>query len=394
MNLKKSALLSVLILILSFNVFAAEDIPVKSIKIGKDEITMYQDDVYTVDYTVLPSNATNKSVTFESLNPDIVYANPGGRLRSNSRKGTATIRIKSDDGNATKYLTVNVLGYAQGEEILMDNIMITKDGEYLTSYTAMANDTVRLSYKYTPSTVTSKEVKWSSDDSKVAKVNQDGVVTCKKKGTCHITVKAQDGSGCSDRITLHVTEFVRYPTRISFTQSSKKYETGETITFVPSFTPADTTVTKVYYTSIGPAEIDDSGKAVLKDAGEVRFIMYNYLWQQVYETKFNVKYSENHFSDKGIIGKGIKAKKPVLITFNAPISAEGASGQIFVSTDKSGNGKRMETEVKQISPSVISVMPMEGWKKGTNYIFVKEFLSDINGRLLGTNLRYSLEARE
>lgn len=398
MSLRKLTLSLILILSLISSIFtvaaAEKKILVKSIVISKTNITMYQNDIYNVPYKVTPSNADNKAVTFESLNEDIVYANPGGRLKSKNKKGTAKIRVRSDDGNATAYMTVTVLGYEEGDEKYVDTLAITHNGEYISSLTATAKDTIRLAIRYTPTNATDSSVKWSSDDKNVATVNKDGVVTCVGSGTCHITVKAADGGGASDRITLHVDPFVRYPTRISFTQSSRSYITGEKITFVPTFTPADTTVTTVYYTAIGPATIDQNGNAFLYDAGEVKFIMYNYIWQQAYETTINVKYSENHFTDFGNVPQGVKPDKAMKISFSAPVDFSQAASNIFASTDKSGNGKKIPIEIKQLSETVLSVSPSEKWNAGENYIFIKSMLPDTNGNQLGQSIRYTFNVRK
>ncbi len=399
MSLKKLTL--PLILILIFNtlasslVLAASDkILVTQIKLEADELTMFQDEIYNVSYKVYPSNATNTGVTFESYDTDIVYANPGGRLRSKEKSGTATIKVSSDDGNAVTYLTVRVLGYDEDDMEYLSRISITMDGEFITSHTAMVNDTFRLSYRYWPTNASDTTVKWSSSDKTVATVTQSGVVTAVSQGECTITAKAQDGSKVSDSITLEVTPYVRYPTSISFTANKTEYTTGTVITFTPTFYPADTTVKTVHYTVSGPATINDYGVATLYDAGTVTFTFFNYAYQTVYTKSITVKYSDDFFGDFAESAKGVKSDRAILISFTSPVNASAAADYVFAAKDMYGNGDRIPVTVEQYAENILAVKPSDKWTKGTNYIFLKSGLTNTGGNPLGCNLRYTFEARE
>ena len=57
--------------------------------------------------TIEPSNATNKKVTYESDDETIAKVNASGLITAIG-EGTATITVKTDDGNHTDTATVNV----------------------------------------------------------------------------------------------------------------------------------------------------------------------------------------------------------------------------------------------------------------------------------------------
>ena len=54
--------------------------------------------------------------------------------------------------------------------------------------------TVILKATVNPKNANVKSVKWTTSNSKIATVAQNGKVTAKKRGTCYITATAKDGS--------------------------------------------------------------------------------------------------------------------------------------------------------------------------------------------------------
>ena len=61
-----------------------------------------------LECTVLPSNATNKNVTLESSNKAVAIVDAEGTVRG-VKEGTATITVKSEDGEKTASLTIQVV---------------------------------------------------------------------------------------------------------------------------------------------------------------------------------------------------------------------------------------------------------------------------------------------
>jgi len=62
---------------------------------------------HQIIYEVLPEDASNKNVTFTSSNPNVATVNDTGLITA-LRNGTATITVKTEDGNHEKQITVNV----------------------------------------------------------------------------------------------------------------------------------------------------------------------------------------------------------------------------------------------------------------------------------------------
>ncbi len=65
-------------------------------------------DTSTLNYTVLPSNATNQGVSFSSSNPTVATVDPYTGLVTGVSRGTAIITITTDDGSHTDTCVVTV----------------------------------------------------------------------------------------------------------------------------------------------------------------------------------------------------------------------------------------------------------------------------------------------
>lgn len=70
-------------------------------------ITLDVGESKTIGYTIVPDNATNKDILWESSNPNIVSVDASGAIIARS-PGNATITVKSKDGNTTKEIIVTV----------------------------------------------------------------------------------------------------------------------------------------------------------------------------------------------------------------------------------------------------------------------------------------------
>lgn len=72
-----------------------------------EEITLKVGDAKQIEYTVLPENAANTDVTFTSSNLSVVTVNNSGLLNAVG-EGEALVGIYSDDGNASKLISIKV----------------------------------------------------------------------------------------------------------------------------------------------------------------------------------------------------------------------------------------------------------------------------------------------
>lgn len=134
--------------------------------------------------TVIPANATNKAVTWHSLNTNIATVDQNGVVTGKAA-GNTTIYCKTKDGGfvATCQLTVEFRG------VNVRGVMLNR-----ASITGKPGTVVDLTATVVPENATNKNVKWTSTDATVALVNQNGRVVLMGKGVCQIRVATVDGN--------------------------------------------------------------------------------------------------------------------------------------------------------------------------------------------------------
>ncbi len=92
----------------ALKVVTHQHVPVEGIELTTPELTVGIGGVASIGYTVLPEDATDKSVTFESLSPEIAVVDTDGRV-TGVAKGVAQIIVTTNEGGFTATVDVTVL---------------------------------------------------------------------------------------------------------------------------------------------------------------------------------------------------------------------------------------------------------------------------------------------
>ncbi len=82
-------------------------IPVSELIIQDNNITLDKGEQYTINVTISPENATNKVITWESNNTEVVSVDENGLIYAVS-PGEAIITAKADNGNKTATINITV----------------------------------------------------------------------------------------------------------------------------------------------------------------------------------------------------------------------------------------------------------------------------------------------
>ncbi|MFA5660387.1 MAG: Ig-like domain-containing protein [Bacilli bacterium] len=146
--------------------------------------------------TVLPSNATSKSVTWTSSAPNVATVSSTGLVTGLS-VGTTTITATSTvdhtkKGSATITVSMDPVGVS-GVTLSDTHVTLAK------------GETQTLTATVLPETAENKAVTWMTSDAGVATVN-DGVVTAINSGNAIITVKTDDGDKTATTAILVVND--------------------------------------------------------------------------------------------------------------------------------------------------------------------------------------------
>lgn len=149
-----------------------------------------------LQYTVKPDNASDKTISVVSDNPDVVKVSSvsdGFVLIETQNEGTATLTFTANDGfGATTSHTIQVVRKVSSVDITGASSLL------------YAGRTMQLGATITPENATNPGITWTSSNDSIAAVDQNGLVTGVSDGNVTITATAQDGYGAKDSIELEV----------------------------------------------------------------------------------------------------------------------------------------------------------------------------------------------
>ena len=168
-------------------------IHVTSVSLNETTLNMETGDRYTLEATVLPVDATDKSLSWSSSAESIVTVTNKGKITAVGA-GQAIITVTTKDGGLTASCTVNVT-----QKVVPVNGVSLNYKELELSVGGSEN----LLAKVLPTNATNKEVTWSSTNENVATV-VDGLVTAISVGEAIIVVETVDG-GYQDFCIVKVT---------------------------------------------------------------------------------------------------------------------------------------------------------------------------------------------
>lgn len=129
-----------------------EVVNVESVSITNKINTLNLGDDYEIAYEVLPANATNKKVSFSSSKPDVVSVDRStGKLTANA-SGTATITVKTEDGDKTDSFDVLVPVAVTGINIALNSSSVYVGDEVDFTVSVLPEDATDKSYELTTTT--------------------------------------------------------------------------------------------------------------------------------------------------------------------------------------------------------------------------------------------------
>ena len=228
---------------------------ITSVKLNKSEVVVGVGKTYKLKATVKSNSASNPKVKWITSNKKIVKVSKNGNIRG-VKVGTATITVKVTDGT-NKKATCKVRVVRPVTKVTLNkkvlNIVVGQTG------------TLKATVK--PSNATIKTVKWSSGDSTIAEVDQDGTIFGLSLGQTKVTATAKDNSGKKASCYVNVIEEIP-ASSIVLSAKSLTLVKGDSEKIGYSIVPRNNT-DKVFFDSDNRAvaTVNGSGKVYGKRAG-------------------------------------------------------------------------------------------------------------------------------
>lgn len=170
------------------------NVPVTGVKVSPPEVTLDVGGSQQLEWTVEPSNATNKKLIFKSSDDSVATVSNTGYITA-VKNGNAVITVTSDDNN-TIYAFCKV---KVGKPVPVASVSVTPEETKLK-----VGATCQLNVSVLPSNADNRSVSYESSNPNVATVSENGLVTAKASGVVTITVTAKDGSGKKATSTVTV----------------------------------------------------------------------------------------------------------------------------------------------------------------------------------------------
>ncbi len=231
------------------------------IRINEKNINLAVKNNSYLSYRMVPSNSNAGSLIFSSSDTSVATVNQKGMVTA-VKPGNAVITVSSIDGSIkdTAYVTVYEKGSSTvvaGESISTTNYP-TSVKLNTTSMNLTIGSTSQLVGTVSPSSA-SRTLNWSSSNTNIVTVNQNGLVTARAKGTATVVAKTINGKTATCTITVG-----NYSNKLKSIIITTKYAVvpaGRTKQLIVAFTPSTATNKTVTWTSnnTGVATVDGSG---------------------------------------------------------------------------------------------------------------------------------------
>lgn len=224
-------------------------VSVSKVSLNTHHLDMYVGDNQQLTADIIPENATDKQLVWESNDVAATVSSDG--LITAQSEGNCTITVRTTNGESDSCTVTVKPKYVKVSDILL----------LPANPTMYVDDTATFTARIYPADATNKEVTWSSSNTEVGEIDSEGKFTALSVGKTDITVAGADGVKTTTTVTVKTREI--NPTGISVSPSSMILTPGQTGKLTATVTPVGATDKSVSYIA------NDSSTATVTDDGTV-----------------------------------------------------------------------------------------------------------------------------
>ena len=224
-------------------------VAVTGVSLDKTSLELTEGEEYTLVATVLPTNASNKQISWKS-NDETVATVSDGKVKA-IKPGSTTITVTTSDGNKSASCSVKV-----NERIYhVESVSLDKTSLELTE-----GDEATLIATIKPDNASNKQITWKSEDETIATIS-DGKVKAIKPGSTIITVTTSDGNKTAT-CSIKVNEKIYHVESVTLDKTSLELMEGDEYTLVATVSPSNATDKSLTWTSSDNSvvAVDQNGK--------------------------------------------------------------------------------------------------------------------------------------
>ena len=268
--------------------------PVKEIKLSESKHRLKIGEKRLITASVLPENATEKKVIWNSSDDSVVEVNSEGVVTAKaagkctvqytatgdgSIRGAVDIEVIADQAETPEDEAGNSndkMGNTSSDNTTNTPIKVCKDIKVSKislsgiSKKIAAGKKIKLTASIKPSNAVNKKLIWKSSNKKVATVNSKGVVTIKKKtGGKKVTITATATDGSKVKATYKITSMKGVVKKVAIS-GKKTVKAGKTLKLKAKVTASKKANKTLKWTSSNKkyATVSSSGKVKALKAGK------------------------------------------------------------------------------------------------------------------------------
>ncbi len=219
--------------------------------LDETELQLYVGSEKQLTATVLPADAANATILWQSDNTDVVTV-VNGLVKAHA-KGTATIKATTSDGSIEARCNVTVIIPVSGIEISDKSLTLSVGASQ------------KLSASVLPYSAKNQNYTWSTSNSSVVTIDTNGLVKAVGAGTATITAKSDEGGYTATCVVTVVSPV----TGVTLNKTTLELVEGSTERLIATVSPSNAGNKKVTYTTSNKrvATVDDTGKVTALSAG-------------------------------------------------------------------------------------------------------------------------------
>lgn len=176
-----------------FQTYVTEMPPVQieRIDVNIDNTTIQKGESKKLQVTIYPQEANSHKVQYISSNPNVATVDNEGNI-TGIRSGKATITVKAEENNVQNQIEITV--YSKVTNIILDQKEI-----YM-----QVGDTFQINAGLEPEDANDKSILYSSTNSDVAVITENGIVTAKQEGTTNLIASSRENPNILAECKLYV----------------------------------------------------------------------------------------------------------------------------------------------------------------------------------------------
>lgn len=214
----------------------------QSISFSKSTTSITIGDTFQFAAAVLPYDATNRNVIWASSDENILTVTADGLVTAVG-VGTANLTITAEDQTNVENGTVTPAALTKTIAVKVEPIYVTSiQWAEEPASNMLVGDEQQLAVTLLPDNATDQSVTWSSSNTNVLTVTEDGIVTAVGKGNAYIYAIAnvsKDASGSRCQLTTQIAVTYADPESIVINEGNLEMELDEQLQLTVTILPAN-----------------------------------------------------------------------------------------------------------------------------------------------------------